>query len=134
MQIDNFNDLTNFLYVEYEKMTESFNIIKPSTDFISFFEKSLKKYYKLYDKPLMKRARNELKLQMALESMPHGKVWQFFHPTLWAKIKLLEKEKEKFEQSEEVSSEPAKTLVPTVVKPVEPPRLSEIGKHEVVKG
>lgn len=99
MEIRDFSNLTDFVYDEYLKMTENFGIKKPSDSLIDYTEKTLKKYIKLYDKPLYRRAKRELILSEAIDTMPHGSVWKFFHYSLWQKVKRKTLENEKVKES-----------------------------------
>ncbi len=101
MEIRDFSNLTDFVYDEYLKMTENFGIKKPSDSLIDYTEKTLKKYIKLYDKPLYRKAKRELILAEAIDTMPHGCVWKFFHYSLWQKVKRVVLENEKIKDSEQ---------------------------------
>ena len=101
-EIKNFSDLTDFAYNEFAKMKESFLIEQPGTEFIETVEKEVKKYVKLYSKPLFKKQKLELKIMLAMETMPHSFVWKMFHHELWIKVKKrlgLDKPKEKKEKN-----------------------------------
>ena len=89
MNIQNFSDLTSFINDENLKLQESFGINVNSKTMIRYVEKTLKRYIKLYDKPLYRRVKRDLELQEAIETMPHSWVWKIFHSKLWNKIKLL---------------------------------------------
>lgn len=121
--INNFSDLTNFVYDEFEKMQGNFGIKNPSTSFIDFTEKSLKKYVKLYNKPLFRQAKRELILNEAFNTMPHGWIWKLFHADLWKKMKYIMKQEENkikdktFEIKEEQKPD-IKTLVPIISQPI----------------
>lgn len=124
MEINNFSDLTQFIYDEYLKITENFGIAKASDDMIDFVEKSLKKYVKLFDKPLYRQTKRELQLQEAINTMPHGCIWKFFHPELWHKIQetLGQKEKQDLLTSD---VPPETTLFPEIVKQPSVPKVSD---------
>lgn len=128
MEIHDFSDLTQFVYDEYLKITENFGVQNPSIEMIDFTEKTLKKYVKLYDKPLFRAAKRELKIQEAIDTMPHGKLWKFFHFDLWKQCEARLKEQEKFSKNENHnSSEPQSISVPAeIIKKTDLPRISEI--------
>ena len=128
MEINNFSELTVFFYTEYDKMADSFGIVNPSKSFIKFVEKNLKKYSKLYSKPLLRQSKRELQLKVALETMPHSFVWRICHKKLWLKCKeILNETKNKGLQTESYVQEVAEAqiLVPKVVKPMDTPVLSD---------
>lgn len=129
MDINNFSDLTGFIYAEYDKMVDSFGITNPSKQFIKFVEKSLKRYSKLYSTPLLQQSKRELQLKVALDTMPHGFIWKFFHQKLWRKCKevLSSIEEQKKEQVTDTPKvEQVQTLVPDIVKQIEVPRVSDM--------
>ena len=125
MKIENFSDLTSFINEENLKLQESFGININSKMMIRYVEKTLKKYVKLYDKPLYRKVKRELELEEALDTMPHSFMWKMFHSKLWAKIKMLEKQEEQSKAENKVSgaeSKPIQTsLVPVVIKSVSVP-------------
>ena len=125
MKIENFSDLTSFINEENLKLQESFGININSKMMIRYVEKTLKKYVKLYDKPLYRKVKRELELEEALDTMPHSFMWKMFHSKLWAKIKMLEKQEEQSKAENTVSkaeSKPIQTsLVPVVIKSVSVP-------------
>lgn len=137
MKINSFEELTQFISDEYLKMSDTYNVTKPSDKFIEFVENTLIKYTKLYDKPLhklqKKQVKNmyyiemkELELEKAIATMPHGKIWQFFHKELWKKIKYRNKDFRKEEQmKKEEKPVSATTSLAVVVKPVSPPTIVE---------
>ena len=63
----------------YDKMADSFGIANPSKSFVKFTEKSLRKYAKLYNTPLLQQSKRDLQLRVALDTMPHGFIWKLFH-------------------------------------------------------
>ena len=105
MNIESFDSLSNFMYNEFEKIRDSFSIEVASGSLVKFMEKSLKKYYKLYDKPLYKLERRQMKkfikdskkkikleikqsdfdrkVSYALLKMPVSDFWKKMHPKLW---------------------------------------------------
>ena len=125
MKIENFSNLTSFINEENLKLQESFGININSKMMIRYVEKTLKKYVKLYDKPLYRKVKRELILEEALDTMPHSFMWKMFHSKLWAKIKMLEKQEEQSKAENTVSkveSKPIQTsLVPVVIKSVSVP-------------
>ena len=125
MNIQNFSDLTSFINDENLKLQESFGINVNSKTMIRYVEKTLKRYIKLYDKPLYRRVKRDLELQEAIETMPHSWVWKIFHSKLWNKIKLL-KDNEPIQKVESTTIQPETkpvqtSLVPVVIKSVSIP-------------
>lgn len=125
MNIQNFSDLTSFINDENLKLQESFGINVNSKTMIRYVEKTLKRYIKLYDKPLYRRVKRDLELQEAIETMPHSWVWKIFHSKLWNKIKLL-KNNEPIQKVESTTIQPETkpvqtSLVPVVIKSVSVP-------------
>lgn len=120
MKIEEYEDLTQFIYNEFDKMTATYGHIKPSDEFIKFNENTLMKYTKLYDKPLMRKQKREIVLMEAIDTMPHGFLWKLFHYDLWQKIKLLQKTEDSEIKSRKESFQDKETTVevctPTVVK------------------
>lgn len=128
MEIHNFSDLTQFVYDEYLKITENFGVQNPSTDMIDFTERTLKKYVKLYDKPLYKAAKRELKIQEAIDTMPHGKVWKFFHSDLWKKCeaRLKKLEPENTIETYSASNTSPISVPAEIMKKSDLPRISDV--------
>ncbi|MBQ8425500.1 MAG: hypothetical protein IJX17_05720 [Clostridia bacterium] len=125
MNIQNFSDLTSFINDENLKLQESFGINVNSKTMIRYVEKTLKRYIKLYDKPLYRRVKRDLELQEAIETMPHSWFWKIFHSKLWNKIKLL-KDNEPIQKVESTTIQPETkpietSLVPVVIKSVSVP-------------
>lgn len=121
--ITDFKDLTSFLYNEYEKLSESFGIQLAPEELINFTVKSLKKYYELFDGPLYRSIQRTVKLREAIETMPHGFIWKFFHYDLWKRVKHElgldikdKKEKSVKEEKQSKSKEKENTLLPAVVE------------------
>lgn len=126
MRIENFSDLTSFINEENFKLQESFGININSKMMINYVERTLKKYVKLYDKPLYKKVKRDLELQEAIDTMPHSWIWKICHSKMWAKIQMLEKqEKESSKEQNTVlqpENKPLQTsLVPVVIKSVTVP-------------
>lgn len=128
MEIHDFSDLSQFVYDEYLKITENFGVQNPSIEMIEFTEKTLKKYVKLYDKPLFRVAKRELKIQEAIDTMPHGKLWKFFHSNLWKQCEARLKQQENLSENETYSSSEIQPIrVPAeIIKKTDLPRISEI--------
>lgn len=128
MQINDYQDLTSFVGQEYEKMQDSFNVVTPSKTFIKTLEANCLKYYKLYDKPFFKREKMELKIEEAIYTMPHGKIWQFFHKRLWLKVqeRLAEMEKAEKELKQVYAPPQQKPLIPEIYKPVDVPKIADL--------
>lgn len=118
LKINNVSDLTDFIYSESSKMTTKLRAKHSSAKFVEFTERTIEKYIKLFDKPLYRQTKRELKLQEAINTMPHGLLWKLFHWDLWVKIKNLEKNiNPKPQAKAEPQAEPGTTcLVPEVIK------------------
>lgn len=126
--IQDFSELTDFIQNEYEKISENFGIKQASESMIDFTEKALKKYFNLYNKPLYRAAKRELKLQEAIDTMPHGKVWLFFHRDLQARIEArlaAMAEVEKPESESPVVPSNAVSLPAVVIKQQGLPQVSD---------
>ena len=118
-------------------MIDTYNVNKPSDKFIHFIEDTLTKYTKLYDKPLYRLQKKEVKnmfylekkeleLEKAIATMPHGKIWRFFHKELWEKMQYRNPEfKEEEPIKEEKKNEEVPILPAVVVKPVSQPVIYE---------
>ena len=122
MKITEFEELTDFLYGEYDKMSESYGIKKPSKILIEGTEKTLLKYAKLYNKPLYRKAKRSLALQEAFDTMPHGFFWKFFHVNLWKRMLYLDESlKKKDVKQDKIKNIKSETLPVEIVKNVFPP-------------
>ena len=126
MRIEDFSDLTSFINDENLKLQESFGININSKSMIKYTEKTLKKYVKLYDKPLYRRVKRELMLREALDTMPHSFFWKVFHKKLWLQIKVLKEEEKQKSQEQFTQNEPEikpvdTSLMPVVIKSVSVP-------------
>lgn len=123
MDLENFSDLSLFIYSEYEKMSDAFGLQHLPEKSIKFAEKSIRKYTKLYDKPLYEKEKRELQLKIALDTMPHSWLWKLFHSKLWARMKLVLSQNENSETTQVVEeskqSEKTDILVPAVIFPKE---------------
>lgn len=122
MELNDFSDLSGFVYQEYEKLTETLGLDKVPKRSVKFIEKSIRRYTKLYSKPLYIREKRELSVRTALETMPHGWLWKMFHSKLWARVKIaLAQEQQYMQQAKDIEAEkPAEKpdiLVPAVIVP-----------------
>ena len=124
MKITEFEELTDFLYGEYEKMSESYGTKRPSKILIEGTEKTLLSYAKLYNKPLYRIAKRNLKLQEAFDTMPHGFWWKFFHSELWKRMQYLENQQKKENDNipEKQQTVPNTSLPVEIVQTVLPPQ------------
>lgn len=124
MELNDFSDLSGFIYSEYEKMSDAFGLSKTPDKSVKFVEKSIRKYTKLYDTPLYQKEKREIELKTAFDTMPHSWLWKLFHSKLWAKMKKIMQEQERREV-EPAKIEPEKPpekpdiLVPAVIVPHE---------------
>lgn len=132
MEINNFTDLTEFLGEEYTKNADNFKVVKPSNKMVNFVEKETIKYAKAYAKPLLKSEKRRIKLWEAIDTMPHGFWWKIFHSNLWAKIKMLEDEKNLKSVKEEVRTQIEETIkcYPVVVQRASVPEVFEEDEEE----
>lgn len=131
MDIKNYSDLTDFISNENLKTQENFGAKKASETMMKFMEDNLIKYVKLYDKPLYRREKRKIAFDEAVDTIPHGFIWKFFHTSLWQKIKpfqqeFLEQTKKikkppRMAEVERRAKEEPRTLFPEIVKPVSPP-------------
>lgn len=131
MEIKNYSDLTDFISNENLKTQENFGAKKASNKMMKFMEDNLIKYIKLYDKPLYRREKRKIAFDEAIDTIPHGFVWKFFHSSLWRKIKPFQREflaqtnkikkPEKNTEAERRAKEEPKTLFPEIVKSVSQP-------------
>lgn len=131
MEIKNYSDLTDFISNENLKTQENFGAKKASNKMMKFMEDNLIKYIKLYDKPLYRREKRKIAFDEAIDTIPHGFVWKFFHSSLWRKIKPFQQEflaqtnkikkPEKNTEAERRAKEEPKTLFPEIVKSVSQP-------------
>lgn len=122
MELNDFSDLSNFIYGEYDKLSETFGLSSLPKKSIKFVEKSIRTYSKLYKKPLLEREKRELEIRTAIETMPHNWVWKLFHSKLWSRVKQRLKELEEMEYlAEKTTDKPAEQkpdiLVPAVIVP-----------------
>ena len=127
--IQDFSELTDFIQNEYVKLSEEFGIKKASDSMLSFIEKALKKYFVLYDKPLYRMAKRELKLKEAIDTMPHGKLWKFFHSGLQAKIEArlaAMKDEENLNHEDTSANQVVETLPAVIIKQQGLPQVSDI--------
>lgn len=122
MEINDFSDLSNFIAEENLKMQETYGINKPSDKMVKFCEKNIFKYAKLYDKPLFKKEKRKIALQMAIDTMPHGLIWKILHYDLWQKIKVINKEQKHIFENKNII-EKQETYLPDIVKTVDVPQI-----------
>ncbi len=101
MQIEDFSQLSDFIYGEMEKLQESTGEQIHNKSMVKYLNKTIKRYVKLYDKPLFEQEKFAIKLQKALNTMPHSFVWKIFHPELW---KAIQNQIVKSESEEEKSN------------------------------
>lgn len=131
MQFNEFSELTTFLYAEYDKLKDNFDIKHSSQKFVKFVEDTLQNYIGLYNKPLYVKAKRELSIQIAIDTMPHGFIWKIFHPTLWSLVKeRLNIKKEKKSKPKRKKSEEKTTLYPDVVKPFDVPQPTDFDSFD----
>lgn len=125
MDINNYSDLSNFVFSEYEKL-QDFGVAKPPEYVLKAMDKACVKYMKLYSKPLYRKQKMKLKLQEALDSMPHGFIWKILHPILWKMVQA-ELKKQQHEHEHKTQSESQKqktqTVFPEIYKPIDVPRI-----------
>lgn len=116
MEIKDFRDLTGFIYDEYERLTETFGLDKTPKKSIRFAERSIRKYSKLYEKPLFKQEKRKIELETAFDTMPHGFWWKMFHSRLWKKMKfIMENEKDVLPEIKEENEVKPDVFVPAVI-------------------
>lgn len=135
MEIKDYSDLTDFISNENIKTQENFGVKKASNKMMKFMEDNLIKYVKLYDKPLYKREKRKIAYDEAVDTIPHGFIWKFFHTTLWRKIKPIQdefkhqekkvKKPSRMMEAEKQAEQEPQTLYPEIVKPVSPPALAD---------
>ena len=118
MEINDFQDLTQFIEDEYQKSSDVFRTTKPSEKTLKMIDNEIIKYSLLYSKVIYEREKRKIAFDEALRTMPHGKIWQFFHPSLWRQIQEYEA-KNHIDVAPIKASEQAISLVPTILKPME---------------
>ena len=124
MDINNYSDLSNFVFSEYEKL-QDFGVSKPPAYVLKAMDKACIKYMKLYSKPLYKKQKAKLKLQEALDTMPHGIIWRLLHPKLWEQIQAeLSKQEQEQQTQPQQQQQPPKTVYPELYKSIDEPQLS----------
>ena len=125
MEIKDFSELTTFIQDECLKLQENFNIRNLSDKIIPYTEKTILRYVKLYDKILFKQEKRKLVLQRAIDTMPHGFLWKFFHADLWYQIQEIEKAKNS-DEPQIKSAQSVQVFTPAIIDPMaEPPILDE---------
>lgn len=128
MEINDFQDLTQFIEDEYLKSSEVFRTTKPSEKTLKMIDNEIIKYSLLYSKVIYEREKRKIALDEAIRTMPHGKIWKLFHPSLWRQIQEYEA-KNHIEDTSIKASEQTLSLVPTVLKPMEVVTVSEEEKE-----
>jgi len=127
MEIKNYSDLSDFVFAEYEKL-QDFGVAKPPEFVLRAMDKACIKYMKLYSKPLYKKQKAKLKLQEALDTMPHGFIWRLLHPKLWKQVQA-ELKKQQQEQKQQTQPQPQqqqpKTVYPEIYKPIDVPQVTQ---------
>ena len=113
-EIEDISDLTEFLSQEYEKLSDTFGIKQVPEKHIHYIENLIKKSVKLFRKPIITKIKDEIRLQRAIDTMPHGWLWRQFNPKLWYKIQLSLKN---CEQDTNVKPEPDKTQGRSIITP-----------------
>lgn len=121
MEINNYSDLSDFVCAEYDKLGEYFNINKAPESVLHTLDKACIRYIKLYNKPLYKRQKLELRIQQAIHTAPHGLLWRIIHRKLWTQCKLRMAQQQDKPNTQSQSTQ-TPTLYPTVQRQVEPPR------------
>lgn len=127
MDINNYSDLSNFVFSEYEKL-QDFGVAKPPAYVLKVMDKSCIKYMKLYSRPLYRKQKAKLKLQEALDTMPHGIIWKLLHPKLWAQVQaaLKKQQQEQEHKTRSQSQQQPKTVYPELYKPIDAPQLAHV--------
>lgn len=127
MDINNYSDLSNFVFSEYEKL-QDFGVSKPPAYVLKAMDKACIRYMKLYSKPLYRKQKAKLKLQEALDTMPHGFIWRLLHPKLWAQVQaeLSKQQQEQKQQNQPQSPQQPKTVYPELYKPIDVPQIAHI--------
>lgn len=129
MEIHDFSGLTNFIGEEQGKMIENFGITQPSSYLLKFSEKNLIKYVKLYRKPLIKKEKREIKIQEAIDTMPHGFLWKIFNSKLWKIVKHRLKEIDDYKKDclkENMEQRQVITTLPVIVQQASVPVPSDL--------
>jgi len=119
--INTYDDLTSFIYAEYAKISDTFEIQIPPESFIKKNLNNLSRIFKIYNKNLLKDMKDKDKFNRAINTMPHNWLWKLTHKKLWRKIKrYLEEQNTEEEIKEEKKEEikEIKPLVPEVIKPM----------------
>lgn len=116
MEIRDFSELTSFLTNESLKIMNAFGLTKFSK-VTKFSEKELKRYMKLYSMPVYRRSKREIKLQEAIDTMPHGFLWKCFHSKLWKQIKQIEVQRKLEEKMLKTIEKEEKNIKPEEMYP-----------------
>lgn len=128
MDIKNYSDLSDFVFAEYEKL-QDLGVVKPPTAVLKAMDRQCVRYMKLYSKPFYRQQRNKLRLQQAIESMPHGWFWKKLHPKLWSQVEYALKEEQrenKSNASSAKSDDSPPSVYPEFPKAIDVPQLSHI--------
>ena len=132
-----FSDLTSFVGEEYEKMSEHLGLKKTSDKFAKFTEESLLEFLRIYKKPIFKKARRELKIKEAIETMPKSKLWKFFHSSLWKQVEFRLEENKKIAEKEAIDNairemypQTKEIIVPAFIKPMHPSPVSDLSQEK----
>lgn len=125
MEIKNYSDLSDFVFAEYEKL-QDFGVAKPPEFVLRAMDKACIKYMKLYSKPLYKKQKAKLKLQEALDTMPHSWLWQKTHSRLWKKMQdvLSTQENHSKPTPPELVSR-VQEVYPEIYKPIDVPQVTQ---------
>ena len=132
MNINEFSDLSDFTLGEVEKIGDFVDGVGPSKKLIKYMNNQIMKYAKLYSKPLLKTEKQKIKILEAIDTMPHGFLWKFFHYDLWKKVKLELESQGMFDKyEEEKKQEPEKQVYyPVIVKESSVPEIYEEDEEE----
>ncbi len=126
MEIKNYSDLSDFVFAEYEKL-QDFGVAKPPEYVLRAMDRACIKYMKLYSKPLYKKQKAKLKLQEALDTMPHSWLWKKTHARLWRKVQEVLATQENHNTTPLPEPVPSvQNVYPEIYKPIEVPQVSQI--------
>lgn len=120
MNIQDFSELTTFVYNEFEKISESCGLQNSPDKLLNRTIKTIDKYVKLYNSKLFNREKRELELKDALLTMPHNWLWKFFHRKLWKKMQLILNEKKEGPKQPPSPPEPPTSTAVTVCEISQP--------------
>lgn len=125
MVINNYSDLSNFVFSEYAKM-QDFGVSKPPDYVLKVMDRACIKYMRMYSRPLFRKQKAKLRLQAAIESMPHGALWRFLHPKLWAQVQDAMKQPSPPDAERTAGGTVQRTVYPEICKPIDVPQLSHV--------